>query len=402
MTKPIAFIGASDQKYVGLVFRNEGQKIVEIDIEGTIGGSFWQDDSPESKNTKEKMKAELKELSNLKAETIVVNINSYGGDVNHGLSIHDLLAENSAKIITKINGMTASAATIIAMAGDERHMSDNSLFLAHHAMTLGWGNINDINSAADDLKKVDDRILNIYVKVTGQTKEVISEVFDRRNGHGEWITADEAKEKGFITNIFEPKKMAAFFSNDILNQFNLPSIPKNLMIQSSAEETEPSWLSKIFNRLDKLSPHVASTITNSNTINMNKDFGFINKVLNVEGLESNDGKNFNLSIESITAINNELAKLAAANADVEKHKGEAEKAKNELTTAINKIDEIDATVKTAEGIEAKVTAITKKLAEKPGHQAAENLGDDDKGDKSGADFETINNLPHNREVDENM
>ncbi|MFK5893742.1 MAG: Clp protease ClpP [Pseudomonadota bacterium] len=213
-------------KYIGLQFSNKSDKVAVIDIEGYIGWDPY--DSPDDQiRTKGKMKAELKKITAIKAETIIVNINSYGGDVNHGISIHDLLAEHSAKVITKINGMTASSATIIAMAGTERQMSDNALFLVHNASTWGGGDKNDIKMVLADLETIDGRIANIYSKITSDSKENMLDLMDENNGYGKWLTADEAKDLGFITDVFEPLKAVAYFSNDILKRFQLPPVPDN-------------------------------------------------------------------------------------------------------------------------------------------------------------------------------
>lgn len=205
-----------------------------IDIEGPIGGYDWW--TGETGVTKEKIKNELNQLKAIKADTIIVNINSYGGDVNHGFAIHDLLAQNPAKKKVYINGMTASIATVIAMAGDEIYMSDNSLFLIHRASSFAVGNANEMQAMLDTLAKVDDRIINIYEKRTKRSKDEIVAQLDVNNGTGEWLSPEEAKEQGFIDEIFEPTtaKIAAQFGNDILTKYKLP-LPKKVSNNSSTE-----------------------------------------------------------------------------------------------------------------------------------------------------------------------
>ena len=201
-----------------------GERIAEIDIDGYIGFSFWGEEG-KKQNSKERIKAELKALADLKADTIVVNINSPGGDVAHGLSIHDLLAESKAKVITKVNGLSASAATIIAQAGNERKMSDNSLYLIHQAATIVAGNVNDISSVVDDLKKIDERIQAVYVKRSGKKPEDIKDLMGAANGNGKWLSADEAKEAGLVDEVFEPMKATAV-ALPAENYFNLPPLPE--------------------------------------------------------------------------------------------------------------------------------------------------------------------------------
>jgi len=282
-------------QYQGLKFQNKADKTIEIDVEGYIGWDPW--DSPENQaNTKEKMKAELKKLAQLDAETIVVNINSYGGDVNHGISIHDLLAEHKAHIITKVNGMTASAATIIAIAGDERKMSDNALFLVHNASTIGWGDKNDLKTAQEDLKKIDDRIANIYAKATGKDKQEMLDLMNEEKGRGKWLTANEALQKGFITEIYEPLQAAAYFSNDILKRYGLPPSPEN-----KPDDLSGGIAKKIIIELKNiLQPK-------NNTMNKT-DFQRLAKVAGVEGFVVEDN-GFFLNADQAKAIENALAKI---------------------------------------------------------------------------------------------
>ena len=113
------------------------------------------------------------------------------------------------------------------MAGDNIKMSDNALFLVHRASNMYMGNINDLQAGVSELKAFDDRLLNIYVKKTGKTTDEINTQLDVNNGNGGWLTADEAKELGFITEVFEPSKIAALASPLKVSQHKLPAIPQN-------------------------------------------------------------------------------------------------------------------------------------------------------------------------------
>lgn len=215
---------------------------LEIDIEGEIGvGYDWWTDTKGT--TKEEVSKKLKEIANSTASKIIVNINSYGGDINHGISIHDALASHKAHVTTKVNGMTASAATVIAMAGDRREMSSNALFLVHKASILAYGNTNDIEVAMSDLEKVDNTIAAIYAKRTGKSESEVMEMMNRFEGRGEWLTAEEAKEFGFIDEITEPMKAAAFASPDALSKIGLPEIPTN-KINMTTKETVKAWFTE--------------------------------------------------------------------------------------------------------------------------------------------------------------
>lgn len=208
---------------------NKALKVVEIDIEGTIGGDFWGEDDAENINTKEKMRRELKNLAELKADKIIVNINSLGGSFNHGISIHDLLAQSRAEITTRITGMTASAATIIGQAGGIRQISDNALILIHRASytILAQMNQNELKNLVGDLETVDNKLLDIYQKRTGAERDKLEELLDSQNGTGRWLTAQEAKDYGLVDEIFEPMKVAAMVTKEQLIKNKLP-IPINM------------------------------------------------------------------------------------------------------------------------------------------------------------------------------
>lgn len=228
---------------------NKSEKESEIYIDDVIG---WDESSWIG------IKKQLTAIADSKVTKIVVNINSPGGYVSDGLMIHDALKMSKATIETRVFSMTASAATIIAQAGDVRKMSSNSLYLIHHAMMGIGGNVNDVKQGLDDLEKVDARILDIYLKGKGAKEDKIKELFEENNGNGKWIDAEEALEAGLIDEIFEPAKAVAMVlpSNEFLAKHNLPEIPKDFLtkinkMEEIAKVEDKSILDKmedLFNR----------------------------------------------------------------------------------------------------------------------------------------------------------
>lgn len=216
------------------VFSNASTNDAEITIEGTIGWNPWDSES-EVVATKEKMRAELKFLKGIDARNIKVNINSYGGDVNHGISIHDLLAEHPATITTSVQGHTASAATIIAMAGDNIEMSDNAMFLVHRASMMAWGNVYQMREAEADLNTIDKTIARVYAKRTGINQSKHLELMDANEGRGKWLNAKDSKKHGYIDNVYEPTKRISNFQSTYFNFYNLPQIPKDMKIKNVTE-----------------------------------------------------------------------------------------------------------------------------------------------------------------------
>jgi ATP-dependent protease ClpP protease subunit len=201
---------------------NKSEKETEVSIDGVIG---WDDEA-----TWGNIKKQLLDIANSKAKKIIVNINSLGGYVGDGLMIHDALKVNKAEIETRVFSMTASAATVIAQAGDKRKMSSNALYLIHHASNIAWGNVNDLKAALQDLEKVDEVITDIYLK-KGADEKKVRELMDDNNGNGRWIDAEEALAAGLIDEIIEPSKAAAFtdFTKEVLDKYHLPPIPEKYM-----------------------------------------------------------------------------------------------------------------------------------------------------------------------------
>jgi len=302
-------------------------KTVEVNIEGTIGGSWWDDEADDSMNTKEKMRAELKAIAGVKADKIIVNINSYGGDVNHGISIYDMLASHKAEVITRVNGFTASIATVIAMSGDYREMSANSLFLIHKPslMLLGGYNENEMDQMKEDLQKVDKRIRAIYEK-SGVDSDVINDLMEENEGRGKWIDADEALEMGFIHGIDEPMKMAACVNSpELLGKMGISFIPQNKIEMS--EET-----GKLKTMFDDLKNWIEDKLNNGKSEEEEKPLADeVNTKL----------EEFANTLQSIEVAENavkELEDMKAAKAELD---AEVEKLKAENKNQSEKVKELE-------------------------------------------------------------
>lgn len=146
----------------------------------------------------------VKELRAITASTIHLRINSPGGSVFAARAIETALREHSARVVVHIDGLAASAATFIAMAGDEIRMAPGAMFMIHKAWTYAWGNANDLRSTADLLDKVDSTLVTTYAKRTGASAEQITEWMAAET----WFTAEEAKDAGFVDQVTEDEAQA--------------------------------------------------------------------------------------------------------------------------------------------------------------------------------------------------
>ena len=132
---------------------------------------------------------------------IVVRINSPGGDVFDGVSIFNVLRRTSdagTKISVKIDGLAASAASLIAMAGDTIEMADNAMMMIHNAWAIAAGDKHELRHMGDVLEKIDANVLvNVYTARTGLPSEEIISMMDAET----WLTAKQAVDKGLADRI---------------------------------------------------------------------------------------------------------------------------------------------------------------------------------------------------------
>lgn len=325
-----------------MVINQADEKIVEIDVTGIIGGSFWFDEAGKEVNTKEKMRAELKAIAELNATKIIVNIDSPGGSVFHGLSIHDLLAQHPAEKEVRIIGVAASIATVIAQAGNTRKMSDNALFLVHHSMSGVMGNVKEQEALIDDLKKYDEKIISIYKK-RGADPEKVDALMEENNGNGKWIFAEEAKEAGFIDEVFEPTKAAAVIDENIINKLNYPAMPKT----EKAKDTR-SFFDKMkeafamaFKKEEGADPVVPQEVTD-------KISEFDTKLSELE----NENENLSTEAEALKAdATAKDATIATLNRQIEEKETAHAAALAEKETEINKLKAESTKPKAKAGLE---------------------------------------------------
>lgn len=125
---------------------------------------------------------------------VVVNINSPGGDFFEGVAIYNVLREHPGKVTVRIMGLAASAASVIAMAGDEILMGDGAFLMIHNAWAIAIGNRHDMAEASRVLEPFDAAMANVYADRTGLPVVKVARLMDEET----WIGADRAIEDGFV------------------------------------------------------------------------------------------------------------------------------------------------------------------------------------------------------------
>jgi ATP-dependent protease ClpP protease subunit len=237
------------KEYKGIRFINESSTdTVELIIEGEIGYESWWD-KERDENTLYKIRQELNRIKELKAKNIIVKIHSLGGSVDHALAIHDVLKDHSANVDTQVNGMCASAATIIAMAGTKRKMSKNSLYLIHKCSSWCWGNENEMEAEIESQRTVNKRILSIYKEYCPEEKHAeLETLFNVNNGSGKWIDANESKNFGFATEIYNETAKAAAIDKTVFAKLKYPPLPAGYDFDT--EDKEPGRIYKLLQKID--------------------------------------------------------------------------------------------------------------------------------------------------------
>ncbi|HPD57628.1 MAG TPA: Clp protease ClpP [Smithellaceae bacterium] len=150
----------------------------------------------------------VRDLASIKSKKITLRINSPGGDVFDGVAIFNALKNKDAEIITRVEGLAASIASIIALAGDEIQMHKSAMYMIHDPWVLVAGNQHDLRDIADVLAKIGDNMLDIYYDKVGGKKRELKQLMKDET----WFKASEAKEFGLIDTVLETeKKVNALF-----------------------------------------------------------------------------------------------------------------------------------------------------------------------------------------------
>lgn len=159
---------------------------------------------------------------------VTIRINSPGGDVFDGTSIYNSITSHKGTVTTRIEGLAASMASVIAMAGKKVQAYDNTMFMLHNSLTFAIGNQYELRDVADLLEKVDTTITDAYQKKTKKSKKEISEMMKATT----WLTAKEAKDHGFVDMIVDGKSVKADFNLSIF-----ANLPEQFNPESTTEPT---------------------------------------------------------------------------------------------------------------------------------------------------------------------
>ena len=187
------------------VMRNEEEKSAELILYGSIGhDEDWDDISDKA------FKRDIENLGDI--ENITLHINSPGGSVFSAIAIANTLKNHKAKVTANIDGIAASAATIITSACDIVRMPKNAHFMIHNPMTFAYGNNQDMEKTLNMLNKVKDSIIETYLYKANTDKETLSKLMNDET----WMDAETAKGYGFIDEIINEEIEEEIIENKLI------------------------------------------------------------------------------------------------------------------------------------------------------------------------------------------
>lgn len=222
--------GVELEKKFWSMTKNENNADISIFGEIVTSGYEWY----ESDVSASGFQKDLKGLGEV--DTINLHINSPGGSVFDGIAIYQMLVQHKAKINVYVDGLAASIASVIAMAGDNIYIPKNAMLMVHNPWTMAVGNASELRKQADDLDKIGQSMQESYLsKTNGKLdQETLQKLLDDET----WLSADDAVAYGFADEVLEENRAAACVSNELFAKYR--NVPKDL----TAKKEEPSLVSK--------------------------------------------------------------------------------------------------------------------------------------------------------------
>jgi ATP-dependent protease ClpP protease subunit len=183
------------------------------------------------------IKGVTEEIKALKpSEELELHINSPGGDVFAGFALFSLLRSIPNKVTTIVDGLAGSIASVIALAGDEVHISEAGSFMVHNASVMRGGNKEEMNKASAELAKIDKTIVDIYVGRTKQKRSIITNLMNNES----ILDSKEAFALGFADKIVNPIKAVALINPNKINMSLLDDVQNKAKAFLGLEEEDKS------------------------------------------------------------------------------------------------------------------------------------------------------------------
>jgi len=284
----------------------------------------------------------ISEVKNAGVKNINLTINSVGGSVFDAFAIYDFLVspQNNFNVSVKIEGLAASAATIIALADRKKpKMTENSFFMIHNPSLLVM-NFSDMEasdlreqakefeSTADFLDSIKNRLASIYSNITGKSKAKINQMMDDET----WMDAQEALSNGFISSIEKGVAIAAMADEQTLKKYgyNKASYINNKTNSEMDIKNEITELKDLVKSLFTSKKEEVSNVVTEVKILDNEEVK--NKIASIESVIASHETEVNNKIQEIEELKNKLSALEDENALLKASKSEIPAAQNTANT----------------------------------------------------------------------
>lgn len=195
-------------------------------------------------------------LKENKKGPVHVRVDSPGGDAFAGMAIYNLLRTSGRHVTIEVDGLAASAASVIAMAGDDIAIAEGGFIMIHRASTLAFGNANDIKDEVAVLEKIDEAMAGIYSRRTTQSPATIAAMMDATT----WMNAGEAIGKGFATRKSAAPARAARFDSTLAYANAPAAVAARLQVQSTSATVVAQEPSKTDMSLEELKATLESAL----------------------------------------------------------------------------------------------------------------------------------------------
>ena len=263
----------------------------------------------------------INEIKALKGKPFNLHINSVGGSVFEGQAIYTTIQNYKGKVTVFIEGVAASMASIIALAGDEVHMSENSLYMIHDPLVGVYGNKQELDKKIELLNVIKEQMVNIYTNKTGLEESLIVDMMSKET----WFTAEEAKEAGFVDVVQEAVKVAATYDLSAYNnmtQDKMLSTIKSININNNMDELKTWFEAKLEEVVAKFQK-TSETTEQEVVVNIADESDVKNKLDELSNTISEKDETINsvnAKVEELTAsleeAQKELAKYTATQTEI--------------------------------------------------------------------------------------
>lgn len=170
------------------------------------------------------------QLDRMPAGDLSIRINSPGGSVFDGFAIYNLIKQYKGDVTVYVDGLAASAASVVAMAGDKIVMADNALMMIHDPWAMSMGTAEEMRQTAGLLDKIKDSIVGTYASKTGMDAEKIAQMMADET----WMNATEAQSMGFATESIDGGQSVSNLAKPWIRNAPKPDqIPDNPQAQTA-------------------------------------------------------------------------------------------------------------------------------------------------------------------------